>query len=98
MNKYDIILAHALAGEYLGNKFLFFESGSGANNHASIDLIKFISKEINIPIIIGGGINNADSAKRIADSGASYIVTGTLIEKDSSISDLIKITNAIHHI
>ena len=39
MNKYDIILAHALAGEYLGNKFLFFESGSGANNHASIDLI-----------------------------------------------------------
>ena len=32
MNKKDIILAHALAGEYLGNKLIFLDNSGGVRN------------------------------------------------------------------
>ena len=42
MDKHDIILAHALAGQYLGKSMLFLENGSGALNHISNDIISNI--------------------------------------------------------
>ena len=42
MNKHDIILAHALAGEYLGNKLIFLEAGSGANDHAAFEIVSIL--------------------------------------------------------
>ena len=96
MNKHDIILAHALAGEYLGNKFLFLESGSGAHNHTTSEVVSIISKQLKIPIIVGGGINTPSSAESLVDSGASYIVTGTQIEHNPSLNTLLQFTNAVH--
>ena len=80
MFKHDIILAHALAGEYLGNKLVFFDAGSGAKVHATCEIISIISKQIQIPIIIGGGINTSESAGKLVSSGAGFIVSGTQIE------------------
>ena len=88
MNKVDIILAHALAGQYLGNKFIFLECGSGASNHASTTIIKTLSNRLNIPIIVGGGITSAKSAKSISDAGANFIVIGTHIENGASVEEL----------
>ena len=96
MNKNDIILAHALAGEYLGNKFVFLESGSGAKNHAKTEIISIISNKLKIPIIVGGGVNNAQSAHDLALAGASYIVTGTQLENNPTLDNLRKFTDAIH--
>ena len=96
MNKHDIILAHALAGEYLGNKFVFLENGSGAKDHAECEIISIISKQIKIPIIVGGGVNTPESAEKLVASGADYIVTGTQIEKLPSPKTLLEFTQAIH--
>jgi len=96
MNKYDIILAHALAGEYLGNSFVFLESGSGAQNHAASDVVSIVSKQLNIPIIVGGGIYTSASAQSLVDSGAGYVVFGSKIEQNPSIKELRKLTNAVH--
>ena len=96
MNKKDIILAHALAGQYLGNKLLFLESGSGAKNHATLDIVSLLSENLEIPVIVGGGINSPDSAQKLAKAGASYIVLGTKIETNPTINDLLKFTDAIH--
>ncbi len=96
MNKHDIILAHALAGEYLGNKFIFLESGSGAKNHATCEVVSIVSNELLIPIIVGGGVNTAESAKDLVSSGAGYIVTGTQLESDPSLNSLLKFTESIH--
>ena len=98
MNKHDIILAHALAGEYLGNSFVFLESGSGAENHAASEVVSIISKQLKIPIIVGGGINTSSSAQSLVKSGAGYIVTGTKIEQNPSIKELLKFTNAVHQL
>ena len=95
-DKYDIILAHALAGQYLGNKLMFLESGSGAENHAPIEIVKLLSSQLNIPIIIGGGIRSPETAKKLSSAGANLIVAGTLLESLPKIEDLIKFTDAIH--
>ena len=96
MSKHDIIIAHALAGEYLGNKLVFLESGSGAINHAAFEIISLISKQIQIPIIVGGGVNTSKSAEKLVSSGAGYIVTGTQIEKLPSSRNLLEFTKAVH--
>ena len=96
MNKHDIILAHALAGQYLGNKFIFLESGSGAKNHAACEVVSIISNKLLIPIIVGGGVNTAESAKKLVTSGAGYIVTGTQLEAEPSLDSLLKFTESIH--
>ena len=95
MDKVDIILAHALAGQYLGNKFIFLECGSGALNHVSTTIIETLSKRLDIPIIVGGGITNATSSKSIANAGARFIVVGTHIENGASIEELREITSSI---
>ena len=98
MNKHDIILAHALAGEYLGNKLIFLEAGSGAKNHAACEIISIISKQIQIPIVVGGGVNTSESAGQLVSSGANYIVTGTQIEKLPSSKTLLAFTKAVHRL
>jgi phosphoglycerol geranylgeranyltransferase len=96
MDREDIILAHALAGQYLGMKLIFLESGSGALNYASTKLIEYLSKHLSIPLIIGGGIKDPESAKLAVNSGAGYIVTGNILEQTNDINMLKEITNAVH--
>ena len=38
MENHKIVLAHALAGQYLGKSFIFLETGSGAKKHATTKL------------------------------------------------------------
>ncbi len=98
MIKHDIILAHALAGEYMGNSFVFLEAGSGAENHAASEVVSILSEQLQIPIIVGGGVNSPASAKSLVTSGAGYIVTGTKIEQNPSINELLEFTNAVHQL
>ena len=75
-------------------KFIYLEAGSGAKDPVSTSIIQAVNKAIDIPIIVGGGINTPDIAKSAVDAGASVIVTGTVIEKDPR--HIKNFTNAIH--
>ena len=96
MNDFESILNHALASQYLGQSFIFLESGSGAKKHATPNMIKFLIPHLKIPIIVGGGVNTAKSAQTLVESGAGYIVSGSNIESLPSLSNLNAFTNAIH--
>ena len=96
MNDFDLILSHALASQYLGKSFIFLETGSGAKNHISPELVKYLIPNLKIPIMIGGGINTAKSARELAKLGAGYIVIGTKIESLPPLNELEAITEAIH--
>ncbi|MDC1050697.1 geranylgeranylglyceryl/heptaprenylglyceryl phosphate synthase [Candidatus Marinimicrobia bacterium] len=76
------VLSHALAGQHLGNKLIYFDNGSGANFKIEAELLKYINKHITIPIIVGGGIKCDADIKELIDSGASYIVVGTYFENN----------------
>ena len=96
MEKHDIILAHALAGQYLGKSLIFLESGSGAKNHVTCEILTYIKPHLTIPIIVGGGVNSAASADALVKAGADYIVTGTQLEDLPRRTELIKFTQAVH--
>lgn len=95
-NKPEIAVAHALAAEYLGMKFVYLEAGSGAEESVPDPMIQAVAKGITIPIIVGGGIRTPEEAGQKVDSGASFIVTGNVLEihKDSRL--IRAFVNAIH--
>lgn len=74
----------AKAGEYLGKKLIYLEAGSGANNHVSLEMISFISKNISVPLIVGGGIRNLTKIEEVFKAGADLVVIGTAFEDNSN--------------
>ena len=94
INRTDIIIAHALAGQYLGMEVIYLESGSGAQSPVTKDVVTAVKEAINIPIIVGGGIKSPETASELVKAGASIIVTGTITEKDSSL--MSEIADAVH--
>jgi putative glycerol-1-phosphate prenyltransferase len=59
-------------------------------------MINTVSKTIDVPLIIGGGITSAKKAKENCEAGADIIVVGNAIEKDNSL--IKEISEAIHSI
>lgn len=96
-NKPEIAAATALAGEYLGMKFIYLEAGSGAQESVPDEMVKAVSEECTIPIIVGGGIRNAQTARRKVENGASIIVTGNFFEDKNNWDHLKDFANAIHY-
>ena len=92
----ESIIKHALAGQYLGNSFIFLEAGSGAEKHISEKIINSLKEKIDIPIIVGGGIKSEKSAKKLINAGAGYIVIGNKLESLPEPKEISAITEAIH--
>jgi phosphoglycerol geranylgeranyltransferase len=82
---------YALWAEMLGMSCIYFDAGSGAEKPISNEMIQAIRSNISIPLIIGGGIRDGDTAKEKIDAGADAIVNGTIIEQDMKrIEDIVK--------
>ena len=94
MQKIDAIIAHALAGQYLGKKMIYLEAGSGAKYPVQNNIIKALKDVLNIPLIIGGGLSSPEIVNEKVIAGASVIVTGTIIETESTIMN--EIADAVH--
>ncbi|MBC8265839.1 MAG: geranylgeranylglyceryl/heptaprenylglyceryl phosphate synthase [Flavobacteriales bacterium] len=84
----------AMAGEMLGLKLIFMDGGSGALNPISEQMITSVSKSVDVPLIIGGGISSGKKAIANCKAGADIIVVGNAIEKDENL--ITEIANAIH--
>ena len=80
--KTDIALATALAGTFLGMKCVYLEAGSGALQSVPNKMIQTIAKEINVPIICGGGIKTQKEVQEKFDAGAQIVVVGTAFEEN----------------
>jgi putative glycerol-1-phosphate prenyltransferase len=95
-DKADIALCTAMAGEMLGMKLIYMDAGSGARKAITEEMISLVASNINIPLIVGGGIKNAEKAYLNCKAGADVIVVGNAIEKDSSL--IKEIAAAIHSV
>lgn len=60
--------------------FAYLEGGSGAEKVIEIKLIKGLKQKLEVPLLVGGGINNTDQVNKILKAGADGIITGTLFE------------------
>lgn len=79
----DLVLATAQAGEMLGNKLLYLEAGSGAKKAVPLEMIALIAQNIEIPIIVGGGIVDLRGIQKAYEAGADLVVIGTAFENNS---------------
>ena len=83
----NYVLQTAQAGEYIGNKLIYLEAGSGAKLAVPTEMITLVSQNIKIPIIVGGGIRSKNEIKAAFDAGADMVVIGTAFENDSNFFD-----------
>ncbi|RUT70980.1 geranylgeranylglyceryl/heptaprenylglyceryl phosphate synthase [Flavobacterium cupreum] len=79
----DLVLATAQAGEMLGNKLVYLEAGSGAKKAVPLEMITLIAQNIEIPIIVGGGIVDLQGIQEAYNAGADLVVIGTAFENNS---------------
>ena len=92
-NKPELAAAHALAGEYLGMRFIYLEAGSGAKNPVPPDMIRAVRHYVDVPMIVGGGIRSREQALAAASAGADIIVTGNVVEESGMkrrVSEIIE--------
>lgn len=75
------IIDTAIAGELLGMKLIYLEAGSGAKKSLPQEIIRSVKKNITLPLIVGGGIDNVEKALNVIKSGADYVVVGNALEK-----------------
>ncbi len=94
MERVEITVAHALAGQYLGMKLIYLEAGSGAIHPVTTEVIKAVRDAIDLPIIVGGGIKTPEKARDAVEAGASIIVTGNILEQDDNCVQ--EFADAIH--
>ncbi|MBX2924101.1 MAG: geranylgeranylglyceryl/heptaprenylglyceryl phosphate synthase [Chitinophagaceae bacterium] len=81
-NKNEIAMCTAMAGEMLGMRLIYMDAGSGAEKAITESMIHSVSKVIDVPLIVGGGINTPEKAYLNCKAGADIIVVGNAIEKD----------------
>ena len=95
-DKYSVAVCTAMAGEMLGLKLIYMDAGSGARYPISSRMIASVRRSIDIPLIIGGGIDSAEKALASLKAGADMLVVGNGIEENPNL--LIEVSDAINNL
>lgn len=92
-NKPAIAACTAMAGEMLGLRALYLDAGSGSTHPVPQKVISTVRRSVDVPIIVGGGINSVIKVQNALEAGADMIVVGNALEKSSNL--LVKISDKI---
>lgn len=84
-DKPGIAVCTAMAGEMLGLRAIYLEAGSGALQTVPSDMVAAVRSSVQVPLIVGGGIHDAETARCLWAAGADMLVVGTAAEQDSSL-------------
>ena len=69
---------------------MYLEAGSGATEVVGQEVIKLVSKNLDIPLIVGGGIRSKQQIEDAYNAGADMVIIGTAFENDISFFNEIK--------
>jgi phosphoglycerol geranylgeranyltransferase len=96
-DKPEIALCTAWAGELQGKHVIYLDAGSGARRPVSEEMIHKLSSNIDIPLIVGGGICTPEKVYQNCKAGANIVVVGNAIERDPLlIRDMAQATKAVN--
>jgi phosphoglycerol geranylgeranyltransferase len=87
-NNSDYVMQTAQAGAMLGHKLIYLEAGSGAKKAVPFEMINKVSNNIEIPLIVGGGIIDLQGIQKAYESGADLVVIGTAFENDNNFFEV----------
>lgn len=95
-DKYSVAVCTAMAGEMLGLQLIYMDAGSGARFPIHPKMIASVRRAIDVPLIIGGGIDSVDKAMASLKAGADMLVVGNGIEENPNL--LIEVSDAINNL
>ncbi len=81
-DKPSIAAATAMAGEQLGLRLMYLDGGSGAQQPVSAAMISAVRWAVDVPIIVGGGLNTGEKIYTAFAAGADMVVIGNHLERD----------------
>jgi putative glycerol-1-phosphate prenyltransferase len=96
-DKPDIAMAHALAAKFLGMKLIYMDAGSGALSPVSGKMIGGVARYAGLPVVVGGGIKDPETAGMKARAGATAVVIGNVLEGKIKNDIIGSFARAIHY-
>lgn len=81
----SLALSTALAGQMLGMKLIYLEAGSGAKWPVPPEMIHAVKSELQVPLIVGGGIDSPEKLGMAIYAGADLVVVGNALETDPGL-------------
>jgi len=92
-DKESVAACTAIAGEMLGMRLIYLDAGSGALHPVPYKMVRMVKKSIDIPLIVGGGLNSTAKALEALEAGADMLVIGNGIEKDPDL--LVRVSEKV---
>jgi len=83
----EAIVHTALAGQFMGARLIYLEAGSGALYPVKPEVIAAVKKEIEVPLIVGGGIKTELQKNAAYLAGADMVVMGTVFEASPNLKN-----------
>lgn len=80
-----LALSTAIAGQLLGMKLIYLEAGSGAKWPVPPEIIHAVKQELDIPLIVGGGIDSIEKLNMAVYAGADLVVVGNALESEPDL-------------
>ncbi|GAB3230172.1 geranylgeranylglyceryl/heptaprenylglyceryl phosphate synthase [Hymenobacter seoulensis] len=98
-DKPAIAACTAMAGEQLGLRLMYLDGGSGAMYPVAPAMIKAVRQAVEVPLIVGGGINTTEKAQAALTAGADVIVVGNQIEKAPEfLAEMSKVVSSFNSV
>ena len=94
-NQNELVHSYAITAKMFGFKILYLEAGSGASKQVEPKYIESANQVEDLCLIVGGGIRTGEQAAKAANSGANWIVTGTLTEDAANMDELRQRINEV---
>ncbi len=90
-NETERVSAYAMTAESYGFGLFYLEAGSGATKPVNPDLIRAAREACNLTLVVGGGIRDGETARKAAEAGADWIITGNLSEEFDDADELQRV-------
>lgn len=92
-DKSTLAVSTAMAGEMLGHALIYMDAGSGAERPISAKMMRQVKSNVNLPLIVGGGLTSENKVKEAIEAGADVVVVGNGAQKNPNL--LIEVSNVI---
>jgi putative glycerol-1-phosphate prenyltransferase len=71
------------------------DAGSGAEHAVPEEMIRAVSSNLNVPLIVGGGIRSEEGIRSADRGGADLLVIGSAFETDGSFFEELEKKGAL---
>lgn len=81
-DKPELLAAHVEAAMLIGMEATYVDAGSGAERPVSAEMVRAARAATRGPLLVGGGIRDADAVRRARAAGADFVVVGSVLERE----------------